>query len=213
MLRKTARIVGCLGVVGFLGGGCGIDEGVHKKTLADLAACQNQSGACSKDLAAAQDRLNALDENLENVQSEEQRAKNQLASAQRDLQASEEELAELRKQREAAEKRLASFKKLNERLAKLVDTGKLKVAFRNGQMVLELPAEILFPSGRAKLSKRGKEALGEVAQILLEFKDRRFMIAGHTDNQKIRTKKFPNNWHLSTARSVSVLEVLDHPGL
>ncbi|MEO1175125.1 MAG: OmpA family protein, partial [Myxococcota bacterium] len=37
-------------------------------------------------------------------------------------------------------------------------------------------------------------------------RDRRFLIAGHTDDQRIRTKRFPNNWHLSTARAVSVLE-------
>ena len=131
---------------------------------------------------------------------------------QTDLQATEEELNELRKQRAAAEKRLDAFRKLNDRLRKLVDTGKLEVAFRNGQMVLKLPSEILFASGRHKLSKPGKEALKEVTEILLEFKDRRFMIAGHTDNQKIKTKRFPNNWHLSTSRAVSILEFFIEQG-
>jgi chemotaxis protein MotB len=32
------------------------------------------------------------------------------------------------------------------------------------------------------------------------------MIAGHTDNRPIRSKRFPNNWHLATARAVSVLD-------
>ena len=51
---------------------------------------------------------------------------------------------------------------------KLVDTGKLNVAFRKGQMVLELPSGVLFPSGKHKLKKQAKEGLAEIAQIFSE---------------------------------------------
>ncbi len=179
--------------------GCGVDEQLHKKALDDLAACQKQHQQ-----ATAQEK--ELGDKLSLEVNSRKQAEVELASLKTNLKTTEDELADLRKQRAAAEARLAAYRKLNERLQALVDTGKLKVSFRKGQMVLELPAEILFPSGRGNLSKKGKEALAEVADVLSEFKDRRFMIAGHTDNQKIRTPRFPDNWHLSTARAVSVVE-------
>jgi chemotaxis protein MotB len=43
--------------------------------------------------------------------------------------------------------------------------------------------------------------------------DRRFQIAGHTDNVKIQTPRFPSNWELSTARAVEVLKLLIDAGM
>ena len=37
---------------------------------------------------------------------------------------------------------------------------------------------------------------------------RRFMVAGHTDDQPIKTQQFPNNWYLSTARANSVVQYM-----
>ena len=132
----------------------------------------------------------------------------QLASLQGQKSATEKELAELRRQRDAAEKRIAAFKAMQQKFRALVDTGKLQVAFRNGQMTLKLPSGILFPSGSAELSKAGQGALADVVKILLEFKDRRFVVAGHTDDRPIRTRVFKNNWYLSTARANSVVQFM-----
>jgi chemotaxis protein MotB len=84
--------------------------------------------------------------------------------------------------------------------------------FRNGQMTLKLPSGILFPSGSDKLSKNGETALADVVKILMEFQDRRFIVAGHTDNQPIKTAQFPNNWYLSTARANSVVQFMIKQG-
>lgn len=132
----------------------------------------------------------------------------QVAQLEDEKSATEKELAELRRQKEAAEKRIAAFRGLQEKFRALVDTGKLQIAFRNGQMTLKLPSGILFPSGSAELSKAGRLALAEVVKILLQFKDRRFVVAGHTDNQPIRTAAFKNNWYLSTARANSVVQFM-----
>ncbi|HWU86883.1 MAG TPA: OmpA family protein, partial [Kofleriaceae bacterium] len=51
-------------------------------------------------------------------------------------------------------------------------------------------------------------ALSEVVKILMQFKDRRFVVAGHTDNQPIKTAEFKNNWYLSTARANSVVQFM-----
>jgi chemotaxis protein MotB len=174
--------------------GCGVKKEVHQKALDELTATQAE-------LAETRKQRDDLQRDLGVTEGE----RGKLAQG---MKATEAELAELRKQREATEKRLAAFRDLKRRFAKLVDTGKLQVGFRNGQMVLKLPSGILFPSGKAELTKPGEQALTEVTNILLEFKDRRFVISGHTDTDPIKSRKFRNNWDLSTARALSVVEFM-----
>lgn len=122
-----------------------------------------------------------------------------------DLQAARAELQDLRQQKEEADKRAALFKSLTEKFRKLIDSGKLQVVMRGGRMVVKLPAGILFPSGSAELSKEGQAALTDVAHILKQFPDRRFEVAGHTDNIPVlATSSFKNNLELSAARAVTV---------
>lgn len=210
-MKLRAKLV-CV-VAASLAAACGVDTDVHEKAIADLAACQAAKQTCDSDLTtmrntaeALNDELNKLKGTNNELQEVAKARSTELASVKTTLEASQEELEELRKQRAAAEKRLAAYRELRDSLKQLVDTGKLSVSFRNGQMVVELPSGILFPSGRARLSRDGKTSLEEVTSILLQFKDRRFLIAGHTDDEAIRTARFPNNWHLSTARAVSILE-------
>lgn len=151
-------------------------------------------------------QLGTLDETTRKVKGEKEAREAELGKVRTEKAATEAELAELRRQKEAAEKRIAAYKSLQDKFRALVDTGKLQVVFRNGQMTLKLPSGILFPSGSADLSKGGQQALTEVTAVLMQFKDRRFLVAGHTDNQPIRTKLFPNNWFLSTARANSVVQ-------
>ena len=111
----------------------------------------------------------------------------QVAQLQGEKSATEKELAELRRQKEAAEKRIAAYKALQDKFRALVDTGKLQVVFRNGQMTLEAAVGDLVPErlggaieGRPDRDCRRREDPPE-------FKDRRFIVAGHTDNQPIKT--------------------------
>jgi chemotaxis protein MotB len=182
-----------------------VKKEVHQKALDDLTAARSELDATRRQ----RDQLKAENTELADRLGLSQSERGELAKG---MKATEKELAELRKQREAAEKRLKAFRDLKKRFAKLVDTGKLKVVFRHGQMVLELPSGILFASGQAALSKAGQAALQEVLDILLEFKDRRFVIAGHTDTDRIKSRKFKNNWDLSTARALSVVQFMIQAG-
>jgi chemotaxis protein MotB len=191
--------------------GC-VKKSTYQKSRADNARLEAELAASRKKAAETEhtlgqrireleSRLGILDESTRDKESE-------LGKMRGEREATEKELAELRRQKEAAEKRLAAYKALQDKFRALVDTGKLQVVFRNGQMTLKLPSGILFPSGSDELSKEGQRALAEVVQILLQFKDRRFIVAGHTDNQPIRTAKFKNNWYLSTARANSVVQFM-----
>jgi chemotaxis protein MotB len=130
------------------------------------------------------------------------------------LDASRGELTELRQQREEAEKRVAALKSLTEKFRKMIDSGKLQVILRHGRMVVKLPAGILFESGKAEISKEGKDALREVAQVLRQVPDRRLMVAGHTDNfPLVPTSPFKSNLELSTERALTVAQQLIASGI
>lgn len=131
-----------------------------------------------------------------------------------DLNASRGELDELRREKEETDKRLMIFKSMTEKFRKMIDSGKLQVAVRHGRMIVKLPSGVLFPSGSAELSKEGKDAISDVAVILKQFSDRRFEVAGHTDNVPVvAPSPFKNNLELSTARAVTVALALTGAGM
>ncbi len=131
------------------------------------------------------------------------------------MSASAAEMDELRAEHAETEKRLATFKALTAKFQKMIDSGKLQVVLHHGRMVVKLPAGILFASGSAELSKEGKEALHDVAGVLKQVTDRRFMVAGHTDNVPVGppTSPFKNNLELSTARALTVAQQLIASGV
>jgi len=146
-------------------------------------------------------RLTKLGQNVEELATE----KGQLAAG---LQDAEARLEELRKQKAAAEARAATFRNLIDKLRSMIDAGQLQVTIRNGRMLIVLPNDVLFDSGRIDVKRAGQDTLMQVAQVLAGIGDRRFLVAGHTDNIPIKTARFPSNWELSTGRAVEVTKIL-----
>jgi chemotaxis protein MotB len=99
------------------------------------------------------------------------------------------------------------------RFRSLIDAGQLAVAIDRGRMVIQLPQDILFPSGSATLSADGTRTLREVGGVLATLEGRTFQVEGHTDNVPISTAQFPSNWELSSARALSVVRVLIQGGV
>ncbi len=192
-----------------LGVGCGVKKATHQRALDEVMLLQGQLDQEKTNNDEWTAKWKAAEKDILSKEAAREQALDDLQKANL---ATKQELEELRKQRAAAEARLEEFRQLNKRFRSLVDTGKLQVSFRHGQMILNLPSSILFASGRAKLTKDGQVALGEVLAILKEFQDRLFLIGGHTDNVPIRSSRFPNNWYLSAARAVSVVEFMVSSG-
>ncbi|HEY0466801.1 MAG TPA: OmpA family protein, partial [Polyangiaceae bacterium] len=122
-------------------------------------------------------------------------------------------LEELRKAQAATEQRAALFRDLALKLKKMVDAGELKISLRDGRMVLQLPNEVLFDSGRTELKPAGKDALVSVAQVLKTIEKRHLQVAGHTDNVPIQNAAFASNWELSCARALAVVRFLIAQGV
>jgi chemotaxis protein MotB len=127
---------------------------------------------------------------------------------QRALQQSNLQLELLREVEFETQRRNEIYAQFVERLQGMIDAGQLSVNIKNGRIVIELPNNILFDSGHAKLNEEGKQALTQVASILTQFQDRRFQVEGHTDDRPINSALYPSNWKLSTARSLAVVHLL-----
>jgi chemotaxis protein MotB len=114
--------------------------------------------------------------------------------------------AEVRERNQIYEEVLGRFRSL-------IDAGRLSVSIVRGRMVINLPQDILFPSGSATLAREGSSTLSEIASVLSEFEDRTFQVEGHTDDDPISTAQFPSNWELSAARALSVVKLLVQEGV
>ncbi|MEM7046602.1 MAG: peptidoglycan-binding protein [Pseudomonadota bacterium] len=82
-----------------------------------------------------------------------------------------------------------------------------------------LSAEVLFPSGSARLTPEGTVRLEEIAQTVLRVAQTLpddvpwvLRVDGHTDRVPINTPRYPSNWELSTSRATSVVRFLISQG-
>lgn len=85
--------------------------------------------------------------------------------------------------------------------------------------VSKLDSDILFDSGEAELKPGAEQMLADLVQVLKSpaATNLKIMIAGHTDNQSIVGRdtrdKYPDNFHLSTARALAVAKIMKRSGL
>jgi len=195
------------------------DEAVKSadEAHADLARVRASD---ARALTELQEKLNAVKAEDEAVRSELARLgivadtlsveKGVLSTA---LGQSHARLEEIARAHRTSEARARLYRDLAVRLKKMVDSGDLSVALRDGRMVLQLPNDVLFASGQIEIRPRGQAALKEVASVLRTLDGRRFQVAGHTDNVPIETPRYASNWELSTARGVEVVHFLIAQGV
>jgi len=119
----------------------------------------------------------------------------------------------LRRAQAAAAAQTALLRDMAQKLKHMTDAGQLSVTLRDGRVILQLPNDVLFDSGKSDLKPQGKEALRKVAAVLQAMHDRQFQVAGHTDNVPIHSPRFPSNWELSAARAIGVVELLVEAGV
>ncbi len=80
--------------------------------------------------------------------------------------------------------------------------------FEDGQAVtVRLTNRNMFGSGEATLGGSYLPLVGRIGEALQDEKGA-VLVNGYTDNQKIRTARFPSNFELSQARADAVAAVL-----
>jgi len=74
-------------------------------------------------------------------------------------------------------------------------------------LVISLPQAILFPPGDDQISASAFPVVSQIADVLNSVPNK-IALVGHADSVPIHNQRFRDNWALSSARSLSLLELL-----
>lgn len=198
-------------------------QSAHKNDVSDRDAKLTKHGTRIKTLEQAlgdeQARVGELEAEMALLQEAVERLTSEKATLLKDrsrlagsLDEMKQALAELEKRKAQTEARMAEYRQLMSKFKALIDAGKLKIKIVDGRMLVEMATDILFASGSASLSRDGRDALAEVAEVLASL-NKRWQVAGHTDNDPIHTERFPSNWELAAARAIGVTSALIKGGV
>lgn len=118
-----------------------------------------------------------------------------------------EAIAALKAQREAQDQ----AEELQDELSEAIGEGLLEVEAYNDRVLIRIRERGSFGSGRAELKQEFLPVLLLIAEVLNQ-RDGHFIIAGHTDDIPIETRRFRSNWDLSSARAASVVHYFIQEG-
>ena len=88
-------------------------------------------------------------------------------------------------------------------LAPQIKAGQVEVQDLVDRSIVVIKGDGFFEPGSAVVASAFRPLLPSVGQALATLKGN-VLITGHTDNQPIRTARFPSNWHLSQERADAV---------
>jgi chemotaxis protein MotB len=162
----------------------------------------------SKQLSAAGVDISKLNESLQDREA-------RMSKLSASLEERERALAEYKARAKQLEAIKARFELLKKKLDELTKLG-LAVNIRRNRMVISLPGDVLFDSGKETLKKEGEDILNKVAGVIKNDKsllDRDYQVAGHTDNKPLAGGIFKDNWGLSLMRAREVLLYLQKQGM
>lgn len=204
--------------------GCGYSEDEWQAQLARYSSLDSQNKQTQaeltktrEELEAAKARVGRLGSELSNMGVDVETLTRKLLEEGTEKERLSAEADELKRavteyQARAAQlERIRSrFEVLRGKLQQLTKLG-LKVEVRHNRMVISLPGDVLFPSGKDSLKEGGKEVLMAVAEVIRsdpQLSERFFQVAGHTDAQPLNSGPFRDNWGLSAMRARTVLVFL-----
>jgi len=186
-----------------LGTGCGYSEDQWQAQLAKYTKLKADDDA---KLADAQKKIEELTQKLAAMGVD-------VGAMKADLDEREKALESYKARAHQLELIKERFEKLKAKLDTLTKLG-LAVNVRHNRMVISLPGDVLFDSGRETLKKDGQEILLKVAAIIKadpQLVSRDYQVAGDTDNKPLAHGPFKDNWGLSLMRAREVLVFLIDP--
>jgi chemotaxis protein MotB len=209
MHRLLSRVLPLVLVpaLSILASGCGHSEEEWQAQLDKYNRLSQDHDKTLKDLADAQAKVQDLERKLQAMGVDIEERDKKLAGLSASLEERERALREYQARARQLEQIKARFEMLRHKLDELTRLG-LAVSIRHNRMVISLPGDVLFDSGRDTLKKEGEQILLKVAQVVKNdpaLLGRDYQVAGHTDNKPLQGGPFHDNWGLSLMRSRGVL--------
>lgn len=179
----------------------------HDAQSAKLAKVQAELDQAKKRVADLEGRLQAAGLDIGKLSEDLQASSTKISNLSSTLEEQERALAAYRERARQLEQIRARFELLRKKLDELTKLG-LAVNIRKNRMVISLPGDVLFDSGKDKLRKDGQSIVEKVATVIKNdpsLLSRDYQVAGHTDNEPLKGGPFRDNWGLSLMRAREVL--------
>lgn len=97
--------------------------------------------------------------------------------------------------------------KLPVKLAEFLTPEIARVTELSDRIIVTIRGDGLFASGSTELNRQLIPLIQRIGDVLREEQGS-VVVAGHADNQRLLSARFPSNWHLSQARAEAVRDVL-----
>jgi chemotaxis protein MotB len=190
--------------------GCGHSEEEWQAQLDKYTRLESEHKGKLKELEEASAKVADLEKHLRAMGVDIQDRDKKLAGLSASLEEQARALADYKARAHQLELIKARFEALRRKLDELSALG-LKVSIRHNRIVISLPGDVLFDSGRDTLKKEGTQILAKVAAVInsdAQLKVRDYQVAGHTDAKPLQGGVFKDNWGLSLMRAREVLVYL-----
>lgn len=195
--------------------GCLVAESKYVSVLEEKESCRKNLDQCRQGWDQLTKDRQALQSKVEKLEKENGKFLEDLANLGAEQEEMARTIANYKKEIEERETKITrvtdTYKNLMDHLSQEVQEGKIQIDQTEARLKLNLVDKILFPSGSATLTSKGKEILQKVGYALKDTKDRKIMIEGHTDDIKLSAslrKRYASNWDLSAIRAAAVVRYL-----
>ncbi len=205
--------------------GC-VTRGTHREVVAERDQYREESTRQTRRIklleasneALSEERVSLIDE-IEDRRQVREELEEKIESLDRlrgELEANlRERESEVVRHTEEVEQLRETYGGLVTDLESEVAAGRIEIERLREGLRLNLSQEILFSSGSAQLSQRGRGVIAKVAERLAAV-SQRIEVMGHTDDRAIGgalARRYPSNWELAAARAASVVRLLAERGV
>lgn len=101
---------------------------------------------------------------------------------------------------------------LMETLGTNIASGEVALSGSENWLEIEMNANLIFASAEAELNETAVKTFQKISDVLAPYQNA-VEVSGHTDNVPIRNSHYQSNWALSSARAVSVVNLLAYSGI
>lgn len=172
--------------------------------------------------------LNEKEKQLNEKQQELVRKEKQLEDKENTLGQKEDNITNLRESVKEREQRVNQLESMIARKDSAVNAlrdrlqnalvgfsdNELKIEKKDGKVYVSMSDKLLFSLGSTKVDAKGKEALGQLAEVMKKNPDIEIFVEGHTDSLPMNKGGcIEDNWDLSVMRATSIVKIMIDNGV
>jgi len=187
-------------------GACGTGKKLRSAN-AEVHRLDSVNGQLSSQVASLQKSVDDLTQQNNSITQQNKELNERLGSAHTSMASQQQKMEALQK---SLQQQKEAMENLRAKIASALNQFKsdeVQVTYKDGLVYVSMQDKLLFKTGSASLSTRGKEALSSVANVVNQDTTIKIMAVGNTDSIPIRGT-FKDNWSLSTERANTIVRIL-----